>query len=1298
MLMSSDWIAECDGKFRPNTGRMCFFLFGLCFLLSPLPAHATDDMLIYSDRFHNGWGDNWSYIPHFPTNNPVHSGSNSMAFVPDQSWNAWWLKSGTVVDTRIYTNLTFWLNGGATGGQNIQVGGELDGSGLPGVSVIAPTNTWRQFTISLAALGITNKINLTGLKFWNSAQPFFIDDVKLVADTPPATVHVSVLATQTVRTVDGKVFGINQVAWDSNVNTPASTAVLNDIGSPILRWPGGSWGDGYHWANEAWNEGSSGPRYWGSFSSDFIALATNTHSDAFIIVNYGTGTPEEAAYGVQMFNVTNHCHFKYWEVGNEIGGFWEWDWRYPGFATNDILNLPSLANKLKTPTNNISSYLRTQLSSSTLTNLDSYIANPSSANDSALRWALVNDFNNLMYNSSQSIYKTDTNRFAGVAFRSLTWTNLSLPIQPIGQDLPNRMTLEDAYAELAKLTPAVNLASNWPNVYLPHDPWTYAMRFKEYYTQMKAVDSTIKVGALADVFEDGTINYTNHPVVNPRTGQTQYGWNPVMLTYLRNNNCIPDFLIVHDYGPTSGDTQDLLYPRVWASHAASLRRQLTDYLGDAGTNVTLEVTESGMGGDKQSSSLPGGLFYADSIGQILQTEFNSRMWWDMRNGVNVLGDSDPEFYGWRTNGSGNFISDGGIVYGLGGVGSAYPTYYCAKLMPYFAGDSDTVVSAVSDYPLLATYSVKRKNGNLTLLVINKSSSSSLTGAINLSGYIPFTNATVYSYGIPQDEAARTGVGSPDIVQTNLTGVAGSFSVTFAPFSATVLVLNAANQPPFTPTNLVAAAGYTSVTLTWTPAIGADSYIIKRSATSSGPYSNIATGVTATSYMDTGLVNGTTYYYVVAATNNYGVSSNSVEVSATPTDIRALYAFEGNAQDTSGSGNHGTATALSYVAGKVGAQAAQFNGTSSYVLIPRSIQDDFTLAMWVKTTDTAGSAGAQWWSGKGLVDGEVGGGGADWGTAIVNGKFVLGVGSSTGDTTIATSTNVNDGAWHHVAATRNNTSGAMQVYVDGVLRGSGTGPTGSRTWPTSLRIGSLQTGNNFLNGTLDDVRLYDRILAANEIAALFAPPPATPTGLVAVAGNGSVALSWSASATASNYFVKRSLTSGGGYTTISTNKSLSFTNTGLTNGTTYYYVVSAFNGSESGNSSEVNATPLSALQSWQVANFGCWACPQADPAADPDGDGMSNTNEFLAGTSPTNSASAFRILSITPVANDVQITWLTVGGRTNVVQAASEMGTNSFSDISPLIVIPGTTEVITNYLDLGGATNAGPRFYRIRLAP
>jgi len=88
-------------------------------------------------------------------------------------------------------------------------------------------------------------------------------------------------------------------------------------------------------------------------------------------------------------------------------------------------------------------------------------------------------------------------------------------------------------------------------------------------------------------------------------------------------------------------------------------------------------------------------------------------------------------------------------------------------------------------------------------------------------------------------------------------------------------------------------------------------------------------------------------------------------------------------------------------------------------------------------------------------------------------------------------------------------------------------------------------------------------------------PAAPAGLMATAGNGSVALNWSASATATNYFVKRSTVSGSGYSAVATNTSLAFTNTGLSNGTLYYYVVSALNGAgESTNSTQVSARPTS----------------------------------------------------------------------------------------------------------------------------
>jgi len=87
------------------------------------------------------------------------------------------------------------------------------------------------------------------------------------------------------------------------------------------------------------------------------------------------------------------------------------------------------------------------------------------------------------------------------------------------------------------------------------------------------------------------------------------------------------------------------------------------------------------------------------------------------------------------------------------------------------------------------------------------------------------------------------------------------------------------------------------------------------------------------------------------------------------------------------------------------------------------------------------------------------------------------------------------------------------------------------------------------------------------------PPSVPAAISATPGDSQVALSWSASSGATSYKVKRATVSGGPYTTIATPTSTSYTNSGLTNGTTYYYVVSAVNSAgESGNSSQVSATP------------------------------------------------------------------------------------------------------------------------------
>jgi hypothetical protein len=309
----------------------------------------------------------------------------------------------------------------------------------------------------------------------------------------------------------------------------------------------------------------------------------------------------------------------------------------------------------------------------------------------------------------------------------------------------------------------------------PHDPVTYATRAVQYIQEMKKVDPTVKIGVVADSSEDSYQNGYNHVVTNPMTGVNHSGWTPVMLATMKSLGVLPDFLIYHSYAQNPGSESDSMLLQesalVWPSAAAGLRSQLTDYLGSSGASIQLLVTENNSvstGPGKQSVSLVNGLFMADSIANVMQTEFNSLIWWDMYNGpgitynngtANVPVNLSASLYGWRMYG------DYGVENGEGGAldptpHDRYPTYYVMKLLSDFARGGDTVVNATSNNTLLSTYAVHRQDGSLTLLAINKSPTATYNANIAIKGYAPQATATVYSYGIPQDEYSEENAQSP----------------------------------------------------------------------------------------------------------------------------------------------------------------------------------------------------------------------------------------------------------------------------------------------------------------------------------------------------------------------------------------------------------------------------------------------------------------------------------------------------------------------------------------------------------
>ena len=239
-----------------------------------------------------------------------------------------------------------------------------------------------------------------------------------------------------------------------------------------------------------------------------------------------------------------------------------------------------------------------------------------------------------------------------------------------------------------------------------------------------------------------------------------------------------------------------------------------------------------------------------------------------------------------------------------------------------------------------------------------------------------------------------------------------------------------------------------------------------------------------------------YNYTFNSVNANHTISVTFKVYVPPTPI-AYYQFENNVLDTRGSYNGTAFGSPTYVAGRIGTAAIQFNGTSQYVSINRPVSDNWTISFWVKTTQTS-PTGTAWYQGNGMVDGEVVNIVDDFGVSYLNSKVAFGVGNP--DTTIQSISTINSGNWVHVACTRNSTTGEMKIYVNGALETTATGPTGSKTSPGALHIGNIQAGNNYFNGAIDQLKIYNSVLTSTDVGFLASESSINYT-ITATAGTG-----------------------------------------------------------------------------------------------------------------------------------------------------------------------------------------------------
>jgi fibronectin type 3 domain-containing protein len=427
-------------------------------------------------------------------------------------------------------------------------------------------------------------------------------------------------------------------------------------------------------------------------------------------------------------------------------------------------------------------------------------------------------------------------------------------------------------------------------------------------------------------------------------------------------------------------------------------------------------------------------------------------------------------------------------------------------------------------------------------------------------------------------------------------------------------------PPAPVRGLAVAPADGAVSLTWAANAEADlaGYRVHRAdapPAAEGPVVSGPSLVTATSFGDSGLANGTTYYYAVVAVDLYGNASTASEISATPAALPPA------------------------------ANALQLDGSSQYVTFgpaPSLGASRFTLEAWINWT--GGGAGTSTGNGGVTAIPLVAKGRAESEAPTYNMNYFLGI-DATGKLVadfeeagnganhpISGSAAVTSNAWHHVAATYDGNT--WRLYLDGVLDASlavgAFSPEATSIQHASLGSALDSTGAaaGFFQGLLDEARIWnvarsgDEIRSSKDQEIASAPgligrwgmnqisgdpvdsagsnaatlkggpsyvagygfpadtaPPAPVQGLSATPGDGAVTLAWNANLEPdlAGYRVHRSTGSPAASGPVVSGADLlratAFVDRTVANGTTYYYAVEAVDGSNNRSAaSETSSTP------------------------------------------------------------------------------------------------------------------------------
>jgi hypothetical protein len=415
----------------------------------------------------------------------------------------------------------------------------------------------------------------------------------------------------------------------------------------------------------------------------------------------------------------------------------------------------------------------------------------------------------------------------------------------------------------------------------------------------------------------------------------------------------------------------------------------------------------------------------------------------------------------------------------------------------------------------------------------------------------------------------------------------------------------------------------------------------------------------------------------------------------------------------------------FVSGKV-EQAFSFDGTNDFASVPDSLlvrPESFTLEAWVNFGNVSGI-------GRRLIMGKPVGSGFNNSYALLleNGALRGIIGNTVFVSQLITAFRPTTNLWYHLAYTYDRGSNSHAIFVNGVLQRRATTTTTNGYDNHPVMIGADSNNNfpgDFFAGLIDEPTIYDRALSAEELQRLFCAGGegkcSVPLPPCALTCPGDVITN--AAAGQCGAFVNFSLpeTSGdcppvevgpvpGSFFAVGTNTVFVATNGELA--CTFRVIVldteppviqcppnMVVTIPSSADGANVTFPPPVASDNCSVASATC------NP---PSGSGFNvgiHTVTCTARDASGNTVTCqfaievrrqtFAITQFRQETNyGFRLSWETLGGTTNVVQATTNLSV-PFSDISSNIVIPGSNVVFTNYLDIGPWSNSPSRFYRIR---